>query len=139
MVGVRGELKTTDIYLLKVLEAGNLTLRYVLGHAPSETSWRESFPRLPASGGPRLSLACGCIPPTLCLHIHMAVCVSPLLIRVSSYCIPLLIRVSSYCIRVPLNALISTCSTETPLPCQVVFRGTGGYGGTQWPLSAPFL
>ena len=128
MVGVRGELKTTDIYLLKVLEAGNLTLRYVLGHAPSETSWRESFPRLPASGGPRLSLACGCIPPTLCLHIHMAVCVSPLLIRVSSYCI-----------RVPLNALISTCSTETPLPCQVMFRGTGGYGGTQWPLSAPFL
>ena len=55
------------------------------------------------------------LPPTLCLHTHMAVCVSPLLIRASSYCI-----------RVPLNALISTCPTKTPLPCQVMFRGTGG-------------
>lgn len=32
MVGVRGELKTTDIYLPKVLEARNQKSRYVLGH-----------------------------------------------------------------------------------------------------------
>lgn len=116
MVGVRGELKTTHIYLLKVLEARNLTSAYMLGHAPSETSWRESFPCLPASGGPRLSLACGCIPPTLCLHIHMAVCVSPLLIRASSYCI-----------RVPLRLPYLNLPYQDPIAMSgQQFRGTGG-------------